>query len=131
MNRFFLSAALVLAVVLGSSIHGADDKPMTIKQIMKISHGKDGYRSKVDAAVKGKDFDTATSVAKDWEKAAIDLGKNTPPKGEAESWKKLTDAYTKNIQAMLKAASDKNAKGVQASLKTVGSSCGACHKSHR
>jgi cytochrome c556 len=130
MNRFFLLAGLCAAVLMVAGANGADEKPMSIKEIMKAAHGK-GYVAKMGAAVKGKDFDTATSVAKDWEKAAIDLGKNTPPKGEAESWKKLTDAYTKNIKAMAKAVGDKDAKGVAASLKTVGTSCGACHKAHK
>ncbi|MFQ3652493.1 MAG: cytochrome c [Gemmataceae bacterium] len=131
MNRLLLLAGLAVAVVLVAGANGADEKPMSIKEVMKVAHSKDGYRAKVTAAVKDKNFDTISTVVKDWEKAAVDLSKNTPPKGEADSWKKLTEAYTKNIQAMAKAAGDKDVKGVQASLKTVGSSCGACHKSHR
>jgi cytochrome c556 len=130
MNRLFLLAGLCVAVVLASGAK-ADDTPMSIKEIMKVTHGKGGYKGKVEAAVKSKDFDTISNVAKDWEKAAMALASAKPSKGEAESWKKLTDNYTKAIKTMTKAAGDKDVKGVNASLKSVGGSCGGCHKSHK
>ena len=130
MNRLFLLAGLCVAMMLVAGANGADE-PMSIKEIMKITHGKGGYKGKVESAVKSKDFDTVSSVAKDWEKAASALASAKPTKGEAESWKKLTDSYTKTIQSMTKAAGGKDAKGVAASLKAVGGSCGGCHKSHK
>jgi cytochrome c556 len=131
MNRIFLLGGLLAAMtVVTAGVQGADDLP-DIKTIMKTTHGKGGLKAKAEAANKKKDFETVATVAKEWEGCAAALAKNTPPKGEASSWKKLTDAYTTNIQKLSKAAADKDAKGVAASLKVVGSSCGACHKAHK
>lgn len=139
MNRFLAFAGLMaLACILTVARAEEDkkdkkkeDKIPSIKAIMKATHGKTAFQGKVSAALKEKDFETITKVAKEWEKCAIALGKNTPKKGEKESWEKLTEAYSKNIATMIEGAEKKDAKVVQGALGFVGSSCGKCHGPHK
>lgn len=132
MNRSFALVAVLGFAVVISSVQGDDkDKLPTVKAIMKATHGKGGFREKTSAALKEKDFAKVGEVAKEWEKCAVAMEKNTPTKGEKESWAKLTAAYTKAIKTLGEAAEGKDAKKAAGALGYVGSSCGACHKSHK
>lgn len=55
----------------------------------------------------------------------VALGKNSPPKGEADSWKKLTDALAKAGKAAVDGA-----EGAGDELKKA-SNCKACHSKHK
>jgi cytochrome c2 len=55
----------------------------------------------------------------------IDLGKNKPPKGSNEAWKKRTDA----LVAATKAVIDDKPDGAKA-LKAA-ANCKACHSMHK
>lgn len=55
----------------------------------------------------------------------VSLSKNKPPKGEAESWKKLTGALVKASQAAVDGT-----EGAGEMLKKA-SNCKACHSQHK
>jgi hypothetical protein len=55
----------------------------------------------------------------------VALGKNKPPKGDAESWKKLTDSLVKASQGVIDGDADAGA-----ALKKA-ANCKACHSKHK
>jgi hypothetical protein len=129
-----LVAALgVMAVVLAygsSAATGADDKLPDIPEIMKKGHAKtDGYIAKIRAAAKDEKWEDANKYAKSLELLGEALGKNKPPKGDAESWKKLTEKYVDNTKLVLKGTEDKDAKAVNKGL--GGINCMECHRAHK
>lgn len=134
MNRVYLLGGL-LAVAVVLSAQAADDKEEklpSIKKIMKDAHtADDSIRKKISEAIKGKDWDTASSTAKDWVKLAGLLPRIKPKKGDAESWKKHTDTYSKTINTLADAAEAKDAKKANGALGAIGSQCGSCHKAHK
>jgi mono/diheme cytochrome c family protein len=59
------------------------------------------------------------------------VGKNDPPKGEKESWTKLTAALATTAASLDKAAQAKDKDAALAAQKELKESCDACHKVHR
>ena len=55
----------------------------------------------------------------------VALSKNEPPKGDADSWKKLTGALVKAAKGCVDGDADAGA-----ALRKAGN-CGACHKKHK
>jgi len=133
MNRFFMFAgALALGVILSGAAVSADDKEITIKDIMTKAHkGGNSVLRKADKAAKSKDFEDLSKEAKTLVKLGEDLSKAKPEKGEDSSWKKLTSAYVKNAKALESAAKDKDLDGVTNSLKALTTSCKRCHDTHK
>jgi cytochrome c556 len=133
MNRLFvITGALALgAIVTGTAVR-ADDKDISIKEIMTKAHkGGDALLAKASKAAKSKDFDSLSTSAKELVKLGKDLGKAKPEKGDEKSWKKLTASYLKNAEALDTAAKDKDLGGAQKSLKALQTSCKACHTPHK
>ena len=112
---------LLLVMFFGSVcvFHAAQDKPKyTIKEVMGDAM-KGGLCKKVGGGKASKD---------DKEKLVelfVALNKNTPPKGEAASWKEKTEA-------LLTAAKELAAgtKGGEAKLQKA-ANCNACHGAHK
>lgn len=121
MRRFFPVAMLMLAIaaIWTVSQSQADDKPeFTIKDVMAKS-----MKNKLTEKV-AKGEGTAEEKA-ELVKLFTALGKNKPPKGDAESWKTKTDA-------LLAAAKDVVA-GKDGATGALGNAmkCGACHGVHK
>jgi hypothetical protein len=120
---------LAVVVSVGGAI-SADDKLPDIPEIMKKGHAKtDGYIAKIRGAAKNGDWDDANKYAKSLAMLGEALSKNKPPKGEAESWEKLTKKYVGNTKLVLKGTEDKDVKAVNKGL--GGINCGECHKQHK
>ena len=96
-----------------------DDKPKhKIKEIMKAAF-KGPLVKKVAS---GK---ASADETKELHEMLVSLSKNKPPKGDEESWKKLTGALVKAGKAAVDG--DKNASKM---LKDA-AKCAACHKPHK
>src|SRR5688500_10930105 len=100
---FAFAATLALAVSLAVAEEKKDkdkkdDKVPSIETIMMEAHGEEGLRAKVKEAIKEKNWDDARKATDEWVKLAAVLGKNDPPKGTKDSWKKQTDSYEKQIK---------------------------------
>jgi cytochrome c556 len=121
-----------LALVLTAAAAADDkEKKYTISQIMKKGHGAKGLLKGIDAHVKGGMWDEAKTDATLLKAFGEGLGKNSPERGDAESWKKLTGDYKENTKAVYDAAEKKEAKGVTDGLKKIRGSCKTCHDSHK
>ncbi len=121
-----VAALLFASVFVASSLGFAwidddEEKPKyTTKQVMaKVFKGKTALLAKVS---KG----TATDEEKKSFMAYLkSLAKNSPKKGEAESWKVKTAALIKAGEAVVKGD-----EGGGAALKKA-ANCAACHKLHK
>ncbi|MBA4189833.1 MAG: hypothetical protein C0467_17765 [Planctomycetaceae bacterium] len=113
------------------AVNAADDKSPSTKEIMKAVSSKEGFCGKCVAAAKGEKWEDAQKFAKQLVECAAALPKNKCPKGDAESWAKLTKEYAEQAAAISKAAEAKDAKEFGAAVKTFTSSCKACHDAHK
>jgi hypothetical protein len=118
--RIALSLGLA-ALFLSAGFAGAEDaKPKyTIKEVMKITAGKDKLLAKVNEG-KGTDEDKKKIL-----EAYEELAKNTPKKGDAESWKKLTTAIVAAAKDVVEGK-----EGATDALKKA-TKCGDCHSAHK
>ncbi|MGQ0634073.1 MAG: hypothetical protein ACT4QC_05670 [Planctomycetaceae bacterium] len=120
--RRIVSLVMLAAAFVGVTVvvvRAADDKPKyTIQDVMK-EHKRGALKDKV---VEGKASD---DEKKKLVELYVELGKNKPPKGDTDNWKKLCDA-------LVKAAKDAQGgkTGAADELKKA-SNCGACHTAHK
>lgn len=129
---FGFAAVALAAGLTATADDKKDEKLPSISEIMKKAHGKtEGYLGKLKGQVKDGKWDDAKKTAKDLVIVAEALAKNDPPKGDKESWEKLTKNYIKHSKSINEAAKKEEAKGVTDGLKALGGSCGDCHKAHR
>jgi hypothetical protein len=116
--KYFSGTALLVGLLACIS-RGEENKPKhDIKEIMTLAHKK-GLAKKV---IDGK---ASADEKKELVDLYADLGKNAPPKGDAESWKEKSTA-------VVKAAKDVEAgkPGAQAALKKA-INCAGCHNAHK
>jgi hypothetical protein len=124
-------AALGMIVLVGSYgiATSADDKVPEVSTIMMKSFGKEGFKSQIQAAVKGEKWEDANKLAKEWNELGGSIGKNKAPKGEAKSWEELCKKFADNTKAIVEGTDKKDAKAV---TKAIGSfNCNNCHKAHK
>src|SRR5262245_35453083 len=107
MNRIItLVGAFALAVIMTSAVlaedeKGKKEKPFNVKAFMKKAHAKEeSYRADISAAIKGKDWDKAGTIGKEWFTNAQKLTKIEPKKGDKESWEKLSGTYCKTVKTL-------------------------------
>ena len=123
MKRLHLMAGMGVLALVGlilSTATGADEKPLTIKEIMKKGH--DGKPPLCGKVASGK-------ASKEEKQELLDLyvalSKTKPPEGDADAWKTKVDALV--AAAKQCAAEDKD--GPDALKKAV--ACKACHEVHK
>ncbi len=121
----FLASAVGLVVAADAA---------SIDTIMgKTFGGKKAAVKQLPELVKGEKWDDAKKMADTMAGHAADLGKNKPPKGAADSWKKLSDEYAAQAKAVADAVGKKDAKGVTQALEkfTEKGNCKTCHEKHQ
>jgi cytochrome c556 len=130
---FALAGVFALTVAFGAVLaeDKKNEKVPDIEKIMEDAHGKDGLRAKIAAAHKANKLDDAKKPVEEWVKLAGALGKNEPPKGEKDSWKKMTGTYEKSVKDLAAAVKGDKADGVKTAMAAIGRSCAGCHKAHK
>lgn len=137
MSRWIRASFAVIALGLVTSFittaNADDDKVMSVEDIMKKVHGKKGSVAKTTAAVKENKWDDAAKLSKLADKAAVDIAKGKPQKGDMESWAKQTKTYAANVKAMSAAIEKKDKEAYEKAEKVFsdGKSCKACHSEHK
>jgi cytochrome c556 len=127
-----IGGCLVAFVLAGSSPVSADDKNPTTEEIMKKINGKNGSHKLIAKALEaGPDWDTITKHAKIYADLAAQLEKNKPEKGDAASWKKLSQAYAQEAKALTDATAKKDTEKVKEVFGKLKESCDTCHENHR
>jgi cytochrome c556 len=130
--RAAVFAAAVTAVV-GTTVgaNAQDGKKYSISDIMKKGHGAKGLLKSIGAEVKEEQWDAAKKDAAMLKEFGEALGSLEPPKGEADSWKKLTGKYKANTAAVADAVGKKDAKAATEALGKIQGSCKECHTPHK
>ena len=129
-------AAMIAAfgvVVSVGAIVAQDKKDVpTVKEIMAEAHkGKKALMPKIKAGVKEEKWDDIAKDADKYKDLGAALGKNKPEKGDADSWKKLTEEFKKSTAAVAKGVEKKDQKAANEALTKIGKSCMTCHDEHR
>jgi cytochrome c556 len=125
--------SLTLAAVLAGTAL-AQDKVPTIKEIMGRLNKPGGLYPTISRELKADDTDWAEvqQDTRSFAKLAAELGKNAAPKGDPESWAKLTKEYADNARALEDAAGKKDRAAATAARGRLGSrSCKTCHDAHK
>ena len=123
---------VALIFVLGTA--AADEKTPSIKEIMKAVSGtktEKGICDKCSAAGKDAKWDDAQKLAKTLTECCANLPKNKAPRGDADSWEKLTKQYSEQGKAIAKAAEDKDSKALTEAVTTFKGACMTCHMAHK
>ena len=138
MRRRWCGAALALMLMglaaLWTPLSAEDDEEPSIKAIMTKAHkGGNSLLAMLGKDLKAADpnWDDIHKKTKELVKLGTSLGKNVPPKGDKESWEKLTKSYldtAKQLDAAV--AAKENSKAVTAHSKLT-KTCMACHKAHK
>src|SRR5262249_49541237 len=122
-----LLAVVALVSMTNLSAEAADP---TIKQVMGKAHkGSNSLLDTIGSELKDDDVPWADvqKQSKELVELGSALGKNDPPKGEKESWKKLTDNYVATAKDLSAAADKKDKKGATDAQKKLKNSCNDCH----
>src|SRR5262245_52508403 len=125
--------AVAISAVAGVSVGiSADDKKLSIEDIMKQGHNKTkGLVKLINDEVKAGKWDAAKKDSTRLKGFGETLGTLKPEKGDEASWKKLTDKYKEQTAAVAAAADKEDAKATTDALGTIGKSCKECHDAHR
>lgn len=123
-------AALAACAFVVATGFAADEKSLSVKQCMQCQQK---MSKAVGAAAAAGKWDDAAKSSKTWLKAAEDMGKNNPPKGEKESWKTLTEKYLTSVKTIDESVGKKDADGVKKALEPFSGNknCGECHGPHK
>jgi hypothetical protein len=124
-------AAVLAALLAGVAL--AQEKVPAIKEIMARLNKPGGLYPTISKELKADDPDwgEVQQQAKTFVMMAAALGKNGPPKGEPESWAKLTQEYADNARALEAAAAKKDRPAADAARARLGGdACKTCHKAH-
>lgn len=125
--KWFVAGGLMLGLV-GLVAAGPIEDIM-----LKCHKAKTGLRAQIktesekaspnwaDIQKKTKEFVTEASM----------IEKNSPPKGDAASWKKLSQEYVAQVKQLDAAAGKKDAKGIADVDKKLGANCKGCHDAHK
>jgi len=116
--------ALAVATVAGEGNTSAaqqDGPKYTISDVMKKAH--QGKMSLLKKVTSGKASD---AECKDLLEMYVALAKNKPPQGDADSWKKKTDALVDAAKLCVDGKKDDGVPKLNAA-----SNCQGCHKAHK
>ncbi len=126
-------AAFALAMGVDAQDKKKDDKKKTptINQIMKAVPGKGKLVEKFSSAAKGDKWDDAKKIGTELKTYGEAMGKNTPKKGEKESWEKHAKTFSETMTAFADAADKKDKDAIADGVAKFGKSCGGCHSAHK
>ncbi|MDR3634412.1 MAG: cytochrome c [Isosphaeraceae bacterium] len=136
--RFRVLLAGALAVVVAAVVAGRADadnaETPSIKQVMvKLHKGANAPVGKLKGELKGEkpNWDTIQKQTKEIVVLSAALAKNEPSKGDAASWKKLSDEYFQDAKALDDAAQAKDLAAAKTAHGRLSASCKACHSVHK
>jgi hypothetical protein len=128
--RIVLSLFGIFALLgVGYALNG--DNP--IEEIMNKAMKKGGLRQQITIEVDkdSPNWELIQKKSKELTKYCGDLCKQSPPKGDPESWKKLTEALADNVKKVDEFISKKDQANAKLTLKKINGSCKTCHDAHR
>ena len=135
MVRKTLLAALACTVFLAQHPAGAGtaDAP-TVKEIMKKANSPTGIYANLGQDLKDENpsWSDIQQEAKDLATLASQLRQATPPRGDKDSWEKLTKAYADSAKTLTQATAKMDQEAARAAWARLGGeTCKTCHAAHR
>jgi cytochrome c556 len=130
MARKVLIAAAVALTALAS---GSADAP-SVKDIMKKANSPTGifFNLGTDLKDDNPNWKDVQQEAKDLAMLASALRLTTPPRGDKDSWDKLTKAYADTAKVLEQATAKKDQDAARAAWGKINDqACKACHAAHR
>jgi cytochrome c556 len=127
-------ALVALLTIFQGGSDGTKEKTPSVKEIMQKLHGgRDGLRTKLNKEMRASkpDWEQIERETKEFVKFAEALGKNNPPRGDRQSWDRLTGLYVASAKDMDTAAEKHDVAGFKAAFNKMGGSCLNCHNAHR
>jgi hypothetical protein len=134
MKRMVILATLILTATLTPRpAEGRDEKAPSTKDIMGKVGKPSGLYSSVAKELREADpmWDEVQQQTKEMAKLLASLGSLTPPKGDKDSWTKLTKAFAENAKALETATTKMDLKASRDISKKMMDSCKGCHTVHR
>jgi hypothetical protein len=134
MMRTAVLAGFVLWVSFAARpLEARDEKAPEIKEVMGKVGKPGGLYPGVAMELREADpmWEQVQQDTKEMAKLLATLGQATPPKGDKDSWAKLTRAFIDNAKALEKAAAKRDLKAARDVSKKMGDSCKGCHAAHR
>lgn len=142
MTRFKMGVLLILTLTLPiaprSSWAQAQEpkKPLvpTIKEIMREAHKCSTAYIRYIRIEMDKD-EPDWKIVQDKSRELVRAGKllalNTPPKGSAESWERITTLYTSRATVLSEAAEVRDLEEGRVVARRMQAMCSACHRAHK
>ncbi len=124
-----VAASMFVLTSIGAMV--LDDSP--IEKIMEQGFKKGGLRQQIDNEVKkdSPNWPDVEKKANELKKLCDALCKEKPPRGEAASWKNLTEALAKNTKSLSDAAGRKDQANAKSFIAKINNSCKECHNRHQ
>jgi len=99
----------------------------------KIGEGPNALQKVLEAAFKADApaWDTIQAQTKEYVQLATESGKADPPRGEKESWIKLSTEFTALAAELDESAEAKDKDATVAALSGLSTSCKECHDQHK
>jgi hypothetical protein len=105
-----------------------------LKAIMtRVGKGPQALQGSLGEALKQSepDWGTIQPRAHEYAELAAEVGSHDPPRGEKDSWTRLTTAFAASARELDEVAQARDKEKTVAALDSLGSSCMACHRQHR
>jgi hypothetical protein len=134
MKTFVLTAGAVLVASVSLLAGAADESTPSIKQVMvKLHKGASSplAQLKTDLGASTPDWDKIQKSSKDFVILGAALAKNTPSKGDKQSWAKLSDLYFEDAKTLDNAAKNHDLAAAKAAHQRLQASCKSCHGAHK
>lgn len=130
------TACLTALLGLVSAVGGAPDpeKLLSVQDVMKKAHaGPNSLLQTVAKELKADDtdWDDVQEMAGELEKLGQALAKNAPPRGDKDSWARLTRSYVADARSLRAAAGKEDKRAARAAQARLEKSCQPCHAAHR
>jgi cytochrome c556 len=135
MQSTFLVAILSTTALLAlTPAYARNVEAPSVKEIMDKANKPTGIYFNLGQDLKGDNpaWSDIQQEAKELKQLADALRQAAPPRGDKDSWDKLTNLYANNAKALLQAAAKMDqAAAREAHAKMGGNACMTCHKAHR
>jgi cytochrome c556 len=133
MKRLVCLTGFLICLAVVVMVDAANKTP-TIKEIMnKLNKGTDCTMQflRKELRTEEPNWDAVQEQTRKFAELAEALGKKDPPRGEKDSWEKLTKAYAEHAKALDEAAKSKDKTAAKAAHAKLAGSCKACHDAHK
>jgi hypothetical protein len=134
MRKWVCVLTISIAAAILQTSNADEKKTPSIKEIMIKAHKTGtGLLPKIGKDLKAEqpDWDAIQKETQQLVELTACLEKNTPRKGDKDSWEKLCQSYVKGAKSLDDAAQAKDKPAAAGAQRKLAGSCVKCHEAHR